>query len=91
MRYTANMYKMLLFLLQHELEQTGEVYDAPRLVEMLLGHAGAAAPRWHGPVDFTLLLDEFEPQRATETRDWLQQLANIVSNAIERYPSPGFN
>ena len=85
------MYKMLLFLLQHELEITGEVYDGPRLVEMLLGHQGAADHRWYGPVDFTLALDAFQPELANQHRAWLQTLAQMVNDATERDPTPGLD
>lgn len=87
-RFTANMYKMTLFLLQHEVETTGEAYDKPRIMEVLSGNADH---RWYGPVDFMPVLNENQPERQTEHQAWLQQLITLVNNAEERDPSPGID
>lgn len=88
MRFTANMYKMLLFLLQHELQTTGEAYDKPRLVEVL---SADADHRWYGPVDFMAVLNEHQPERQAAHESWLQELVSLVEGATERDPSPGID
>ncbi|MEM9459393.1 MAG: hypothetical protein AAGF11_34765 [Myxococcota bacterium] len=71
-RFTANMYKMLLLLLEHEIDTTGQVYDKERLVEMLRGQT---AHRWYGPADFLPLLVTHEPQQELWLVNRLEQIA----------------
>jgi len=79
-RFTANVYEMLLLLLEDEVARTGQVYGRDVLVEMLRAEADA---RWYGPVDFLPVLVAHEPERADELAEWLDDLADLVEQAEE--------
>ena len=80
LRFTANMYKMLLLLLEDEIARTGQVYEQAALVEMLRAQAGQ---RWYGPVDYVPVLVEWEPQRAAEFQVWIAGIADAAEAAQE--------
>lgn len=82
-RFTANMYKMLLLLLEEELALTGQVYEGDRLIEMLTAQADH---RWYGPVDFLPVLVAHEPAREMELTAWLMSIAEAVQLAQEVAP-----
>jgi hypothetical protein len=85
-RFTANMYKMLLLLLEDEIALTGQVYDRETLVEMLRGQADH---RWYGPVDFLPVLVAHEPERALELGAWISDIADAAEAAEEVALVPG--
>jgi hypothetical protein len=89
-RFTANFYKMLLFLVEDEVTRTGEVYDAPNIVRMILGtHNGDANLNWWEPHDFLPMLTRNQPEQAQQFREWMLRLANMVEQATDRDPTPG--
>lgn len=79
-RFVANTYKMLLFLLEDELARTGQVFGRDVLVEMLRAEADA---RWYGPVDYLPVLVAHEPERAEELAAWLAGIADAAEQAEE--------
>lgn len=84
-RFTANMYKMLLLLLEDEIERTGQVFGRDVLVEMLRAETDA---RWYGPVDYLPVLVAHEPERAEELAVWIEGIADAAEQAeeISLYP-----
>ncbi len=84
-RFVANMYKMLLLLLEDEIATTGQVYDRDTLVEMLRAQAGQ---RWYGPVDYLPALVAYEPQRAAEFQAWISGIADAAELATEVANNP---
>lgn len=80
LRFVANTYKMLLFLLEDEIARTGHVFGRDVLVEMLRAEADA---RWYGPVDYLPVLAAHEPERAEELAAWIEGIADAAEQAEE--------
>ncbi len=80
LRFTANMYKMLLLLLEHEIATTGQVYNQDVLVELLRAEADQ---HWYGPVDYVPALAAHEPARAAEFQAWIDGIADAAELATE--------
>lgn len=79
-RWVANTYKMLLFLLEDEIARTGQVFGRDVLVEMLRAEADL---RWYGPVDYLPVLVAHQPERAEELAAWIEGIADAAEQAQE--------